>query len=263
MVALVNGVSGVEIGDGASNNTIGGASDINPITGLLEGRGNVISGNTNAGVFIGGSTANDIQGNYIGTDATGAASVANPASEDGIQFLDGASNNTIGGVSLVDVHGNLSGLGNVISGSGGDGILIADLFGANDPASNNVIQGNDIGTAVNGIHALGNGFNGIQIQSGAIGTTIGGTAPGTGNVISGNGTRNVADSNDGIVIGATFGFGVTTGTLVEGNVIGTDVTGAARGRTPARGLNLRVEAREASPTTRSAAAVPATPSAAC
>ena len=70
--------------DNAGDNTIGGSS-----------LGNLISGNTTTGVLISGSSAtkNVIVGDRIGTDATGAAALANAG--DGIQLS--ASNNTIGG----------------------------------------------------------------------------------------------------------------------------------------------------------------------
>src|SRR5262249_17509427 len=61
------GFAGVQILDGSNHNQIGSA-----------GAGNVISGNT-IGVFLGGvgTTANRVQGNFIGTDATGTVAVGN------------------------------------------------------------------------------------------------------------------------------------------------------------------------------------------
>src|SRR5262249_46451595 len=66
--ALGNDV-GVLLQGGATGNTIGGTT---------AAARNVISGN-NEGVYInsGGNSGNVIQGNFIGTDATGAAAVAN------------------------------------------------------------------------------------------------------------------------------------------------------------------------------------------
>ena len=80
-------------------------------------------------------------------------------------------------------------------------------------AAGSEIQGNFIGTDVSGTLALGNS-NGIRMD-GASDITIGGTLPDQGNLISGNGV--------GIrLIGST-----TTDNRIEGNLIGTDVTGTA------------------------------------
>jgi hypothetical protein len=71
----------------------------------------------------------------------------------------------------------------------------------------NFILGNRIGTDASGNLALGNRF-GILVAG--PNNTVGGTAPGAGNLISGN-------QNSGV-------FVANTGTLVEGNLIGTDAT---------------------------------------
>ena len=135
----------------------------------------------------------------LGNDPTGVF--------DGVDIT-GGSNDTIGGVSSVDAHGNLSGLGNLISGNVGttpsalsDGLLIE--------TASNVVQGNFMGTTVKGTTVLANARDGIDLQG--ANNLIGGTAPGQGNVISGNGI---------------FGIGIgDSGNLVEGNLVGTDVTG--------------------------------------
>ena len=101
-----------------------------------------------------------------------------------------------------------SGAGNLISGNGQDGIL---LDGAG--AANNVVQGNLIGTVASGTTGLGNGRAGVGV-SGAPANTIGGTAAGAGNLLSANGDA-------GIYLIASG----ATGNLIQGNTIGTDVTG--------------------------------------
>src|SRR5262249_58997346 len=58
--------------------------------------------------------------------------------------------------------------------------------------------------------------NGIMLLS-APGNTIGGASSGAGNLISGNA--------DAIQILLLFGIGQTGGTMVQGNLIGTDATG--------------------------------------
>src|SRR5262249_36614004 len=70
-------------------------------------------------------------------------------------------------------------------------------------------------TNLSGTDALANAV-GVILEGGATGNTIGGTAAGMGNVISGN-------TGDGVQLNGT----TTTGNLVQGNFIGTDVTGEA------------------------------------
>jgi titin len=76
------------------------------------------------------------------------------------------------------------------------------------------VQGNYIGTDITGTLALGNVFEGIFLGGGTSNNVVGGTTPGAGNLISGN-------NGYGITI-ADMG---TTGNVVQGNYIGTDVTG--------------------------------------
>jgi hypothetical protein len=149
----------------ASRNTVGGAT--------ATAR-NVISGNGQHGVQIAGSSTNQnvIAGNFIGTDATGAAKLAN----DRYGVYVTAANNRIGG--------SATGEGNVISGNGQGGIYLAGTG-----TTGNVIQGNRIGTNAAGTAALGNTSFGIDVR--APQTTIGGTAAGAGNLISGNGAAGI------------------------------------------------------------------------
>jgi hypothetical protein len=75
------------------------------------------------------------------------------------------------------------------------------------------ILGNRIGTDASGTQALGNGSDGIYFLGGT-NVRIGGTALGAGNVISSN-------AGNGIFIQGPS----TTGIVVQGNQIGTDVSG--------------------------------------
>ena len=81
-----------------------------------------------------------------------------------------------------------------------------------DTNGGNVIEGNFIGTDITGTADLGNDSAGVYILS-ANNNTIGGAVPEARNIISGNNTQQVH-----IWSGAT-------GNLVQGNFIGTDVTG--------------------------------------
>ena len=194
-VALGNGSYGVLILSSASNNIIGGTA---------AGARNVISANGYDGVFINGNvsaiTGNVVEGDYIGTDATGEIALGNGRA--GVYLWSAASRTTIGGTTAA--------ARNVISANGADGVII------HNGASGNTVEGNYIGTDAAGSRALGNPY-GVAIEGGSINNTVGGTTSGARNVIS-------ASSMDGVLIGG--GSGAVTGTLVQGNYIGTDVTGS-------------------------------------
>ena len=164
-----------------------------------RGSGNVISGNTSYGVRMNVSgTGNVVKGNYIGTDAIGAAGV--PNSGDGVRIEGGAAGNTIGG--------STSGDRNVISGNTGHGVKVTG-----SGSTGNTISGNYVGLTAAGDTALGN-VNGIVIEAGGLSNTVGGSTAGHRNLISGNTTYGV------VITGLP-----ATGNVVKGNYIGTDVTG--------------------------------------
>ena len=83
--------------------------------GTTAGAGNLISGNTGVGVDTTYGNATLIEGNEIGTEVTGTYAVANI----GGGIISGTSD-TIGGT--------ITGARNLISGNGGDGVVI--LYGA-------------------------------------------------------------------------------------------------------------------------------------
>jgi hypothetical protein len=184
--ALGNGYGIYFINQSPSNNKIGGTS---------AGEGNLISGNSSDGITMNASSPanNTIQGNLIGTNATGTAAVPNA---NGISIYLNSGGNLIGG--------STSGARNVISGNNGKGIV---LYGS----KNQLVQGNLIGTDANG-SALGNGRMGIFIQNDAQNNTIGGTAAGAGNIIAFNKEGGVvlASAND-------------TGNRINGNAIYSNV----------------------------------------
>jgi parallel beta-helix repeat protein len=214
--ALPNMAAGI-LAYGGSGNTIGGTT---------AAARNIISGNQGDGVELGseeyeesgvsGDSEDLVEGNFIGTNATGSASL--PNTESGIS-ADGGSGNTIGGTT--------SGAANVISGNGGDGLYLEyesqdlvegnvitgntsdgmDLYGA----QGTTIQGNWIGTDPLGDTDVGNGADGIDVSGGSTANTIGGTFSGAGNTIAFN------DGN-GVTIGSSP-TDVSTGDAVLGNVI--------------------------------------------
>jgi len=97
---------------------------------------------------------------------------------------------------------------NIISGNNGNGV---DMNGV--ASSENLIQGNFIGTDVNGTTALPNGKRGVEMER-APNNIVGGTTLSARNVISGN-------IQNGVLISRP----TATGNVVQGNYIGTDVTG--------------------------------------
>jgi titin len=192
--ALANGSTGVSLTAGSSSNTIGGTT---------AGARNVISGDGLHGIDVAGITnattgqcqapltaSNVIMGNRIGTNAAGTAAVSNL--ENGIQ-LDKCSSST-------RVGGPTKSARNLISGNAA-AVEIEDSNG-------NVIEANYIGTDAAGMAAIGNSF-GIALGQ-ANNTIIGGTTPGKRNVISGNSEAINASG---------------TGTMIEGNYIGTNAAG--------------------------------------
>lgn len=190
VVALGNQIGILLVG--ANSNTIG-----------VVGAGNVISGNTQEGVHLNGSSSEIIQANFIGTDVTGTAAL--PNGYHGINMFDGgpipSANNLIGG--------SVSGAGNLISANQAAGIAIGGLF-----SGGNVIQGNRIGTDVTGSFQLGNALDGIS--AGTPGNLIGGTSTGSRNLISGNGGNGITVFNP-----------TASGNRIQGNFIGTTASGNA------------------------------------
>jgi hypothetical protein len=163
-------------------------------------RGLVINRFGGSGIACFTAGGNTFVGNYLGTNAAGDSALANGT---GVQAGGGCTGNTIGGSTDADR--------NLVSGNG-FGVL---LF-----ASSNIVVGNRIGTDASGLLSVGNGTgisdgNGGNTIGGTSGTTPGGPCTGACNLISGN-------SGAGISLSAFQGP-----TTVEGNFIGTDVTGLA------------------------------------
>jgi parallel beta-helix repeat protein len=190
--ALGNALSGVAFWDGSRNNIIGGTTD---------GDRNVLSGNGQNGVWIGGpgSDQNIVIGNYIGTRTDGMGAVPNRQS--GVSIPAGAQNNRIGGTGV--------GEGNLISGNADYGVYIADAGTRGNQVLGNLIGPNKLGTAI-----IGHGFDGVIVTSGANQNIIGSAAG--RNVISGS-------AHDGIHITGSS----TTSNTVQGNYIGTNPGGTA------------------------------------
>jgi hypothetical protein len=127
LTALPNGY-GVELYSG-SNNSVGGGS--------AAGAGNLISGNLYDGIGI-YSDGNTVQGNRIGTDATGTAPLGNGGDGVAIQAFLHGYDNAIGGTD--------PGAGNTIAYNGGYGVRITG--GTGEAIHQNAIYANGAGGIV-------------------------------------------------------------------------------------------------------------------
>ncbi len=190
--------------------------------------GNLISGNFGSGIQIVGQGAAQItiQANFIGTDVTGTVALANSA--DGIFIVDTpdaseSSTSSSFGPTNVLIGGNVPGTGNLISGNAGNGIENTGRGQTDDS-----IQGNLIGTNLAGSSSLGNAGSGVLLEGvsantigGTTGTTPGGKLTGVGNLISGNLANGIALAT----VADSLGNAIPDSNVIQGNFIGTDVTG--------------------------------------
>ncbi|MBL7959178.1 choice-of-anchor D domain-containing protein, partial [bacterium] len=128
---------------------------------------NIISANSAHGLYLFGPDV--VNGNFIGTDATGTADLGNVAFG---AYLYGSNTNIIN---------------NVISGNDNVGLYIAGT-------DNHIVAGNFIGTDSTGNVALPN-LAGITLTNVAFGSLIGGTTFADRNVISGNSTSGLRIEN--------------------------------------------------------------------
>ncbi|HEV2913525.1 MAG TPA: Calx-beta domain-containing protein [Pyrinomonadaceae bacterium] len=192
---LGNGSTGIYLG--SPNNLVGGDT---------PGARNVISGNRDGGITVqvDGTSGNTIQGNYIGTDASGTVAIGNIGA--GVLIYN-TSHNTIGGTTV--------GARNLISGNTDAGVLISSYpdYTYSYTTVGNLVQGNYIGTNGAGTAPLPNGGHGVFVIA-AVDTVIGGATAGARNIVSGNASRGVYVRN-------------SLGTVVQGNYIGTNAAGVA------------------------------------
>jgi len=174
----------------------------NLIGGLMPAHRNLISANSQEGIEVNGgaATGNVIQGNFIGTDASGLLDRGN-----------GYRGILIWAASQTQIGGTIAPARNVIAGNGLSNIGL--YLNASTPA---IIQGNYLGVGRDGSTVLG-GSTGVWISSGrhviggSEGVTPGGACTGACNVISGNDVGIFAN--------------LSNGTTIQGNFIGPDATG--------------------------------------
>jgi hypothetical protein len=207
-VELGNSGAGVRVFTGVGNR----------IGGVAPQARNVLVGNSSGNIVIAPNLTPQpvdtvVRGNYIGTNPAGTAALHTTAggADDGIAIIS-AANTIVGGDD--DDDGQADGVvlaRNVISGNS-NGIRL-DPSSAGARITGLTIQGNFIGANATGTAAIGNFGDGIFAGT-AINTTnlqVGGTTPGAGNIIAASAARG-------------FGGGGLS-MVMEGNLVGTDITG--------------------------------------
>ena len=166
-------------------------------------RGLIINRFNQGGIWVDEADDVVIEGNFIGTDASGTVALGNGGiggtGRSGI-FVTGEN---------VRIGGTTRAARNLISGNAGSGVQLS--------GANGVIAGNLIGTTASGNAALPNGF-GVRFSSGLVlknieNNVVGGTTAAARNIISGNGT--------GVSLGGEF----TDFNQVIGNYIGLNSAG--------------------------------------
>jgi len=187
--------NGIFIGQFCTNNVIGGSTAADR---------NIISGFGGDGIEMEGNT-NRLQGNYIGTDVTGAIDLGN--GDDGIRIRS----------SLNQIGGTAPGERNVVSGNNGSGIQM-DATGQFSSAFGNVVEGNHIGVAADGISPLGNTLSGVHLSSNSFNNRIGGTLTASRNIIAHNGA-------DGVLVTDGFGNSILGNLIFANGEQGIDLGG--------------------------------------
>ena len=168
-------------------------------------RGLVINGGFGEAFLSDFSDGDTLAGCFIGTDVSGTAAVPNGQAVHAVL----APNFRVGGPSPADR--------NLISGNSVSGITVSI-------SADTLIEGNLIGTDITGAARLGNNADGIFVGLDCPGTVI------RGNVI--------ADAQwNGMQVG--YATGTMHGITVEGNWIGTDVTGTLKLGNAFRGVVIQ------------------------
>ena len=208
--AIANGGDGIWISHGARGNEIGGTAFVDSVSGkannptgskgtvtpvfVVPPLGNLISGNRGNGVLIDASShGNTLNGNFIGTTASGDGALGNAGN--GV-WLDHAPGNSLVGCKFVN---NPFVYYNVVSGNRQNGLRVTN-------SDNVTVQGNFFGVGANNTAIVKNGLDGILVDGASKNTRVGGVIP-LGNVAAGNGRNGieVAGKARGFVTFNTFG----------------------------------------------------------
>ncbi len=258
--AISNGRDGISVTGGSNRNEIGGTEFVDTATGrannptgskgtvtpvfVVPPLGNLISGNSRDGVLIGsGSRDNVLNGNFVGTTASGDGALGNAG--DGV-WIDRAGRNSLVGCRFVN---NPFVYYNVISGNGGDGLRVTDSDHA-------LVQGNFFGVGADNTAVVANRRDGIRVDGFSANVQVGGVIP-LGNVSSGNGQNGIevagrargfitfntfggllafkgaaANGRDGLLVTSTGGDNLARTNVFSGNrKNGIEIAGRAQGVT--------------------------------
>ncbi len=244
LTGTANGLDPSSYGNGSDGIFLDGIVSGVTIGGTTAGQGNLISGNHADGIDLLSSSGVLIEGNQIGTDATGT----NDPRQANQDFGNASNGIFINQSNNITVGGAVRTLGNLISGNHSSGVFISGT--STNTALGNVVQNNLIGVDRSASERIANAVAGIVLSN------AGSTDPLDGNVISGNvisgnllegillvnnvqhnqivgnqigtngdGTAAVPNSADGVLL-----LGVT-GNSVVGSTIGGTIAGTITGNT--------------------------------
>lgn len=209
--------SGVQINFSTAN-IIGTNAD--GVSDVLER--NVISGNSDGGVVLSGSSGNKVKGNYIGTDKTGLVGVPNYSNggtgiaTTQIAIKSTSTNNIIGtdGDGVRDnIEGNIIGSATITSGSTSS---YSDGIDITTSSTGNRVCGNYIGIGSNGTTALPILTTGSTVNDYAIYVTANNNIIGT----NGDGVSDTYEANYIGNSGSAVVLDHVSGCIVAGNYIG-------------------------------------------
>jgi parallel beta-helix repeat protein len=189
----IGGTVFVDHATGKANNPTGSKGTVTPVF-VVPPLGNLISGNGGNGVWIAtNANRNSLNGNFVGTTASGNAALGNALN--GV-WIDGASGNSLTGCRFVN---NPFVYYNVLSGNGRNGLRVTD-------SANTTVQGNFFGTGANNSTVVANRRDGVRVDGSSVNTQVGGVIP-LGNVSAGNGRNGieVAGTASGFTTFNTFG----------------------------------------------------------
>ena len=155
-------------------------------------------------VLFNGASAHRIEGCFFGTDISGSFAAISPSLNSGVGLhLIGSGAYVIGGTQPA--------ARNLVSG------LTAGIV-AQERLDGLQLQGNLIGTDATGTQAIGNLHEGFYVYGSLVNALIGGSDPAARNVIAASGWSALNFRARGAVVSYQ-------GTRIEGNYLGTDVTG--------------------------------------